>query len=117
MDKPRTFNTGDLAALPAALGPLTEHKVDRLEMDAEDATVNGTSRRIELTIRARRAQHDPSTWSNYAAAVAAVNAGEADGIGYVLAPLNALAQRHRGARPRRLSRSRKRPSSPHGRKS
>ena len=94
----------------AALRPSDRAQaLGRLEVGAEDPTVNATKppHRADDP-SAKASSSDPSTWSSYAAAVATVKAGKADGIGYVLTHADALAQRHRRARPRRLSRSRHR---------
>jgi putative DNA primase/helicase len=89
--KPRTFN-GDLAALPAALRPLTEHRRWVVW------TWTKRSKSDKWTKPPHRADYpsafalsnDPSTWSSYATAVAAVKAGEADGIGYMLTHADGL---------------------------
>ena len=84
-DQPRTFN-GDLAALPAALRPLTKQKrwiVWRWVQKKPGAKWTKPPYRADGP-SAHALSNEPSTWSNYAAAVAAVQAGKADGIGYVL---------------------------------
>jgi Virulence-associated protein E-like domain len=84
--KPETYNA-NLAALPVALAPRTQQcrwvtwkwvwLPDRKQWTkppfrADDPTTPAKS-------------NDPSTWGSYADAVAAVGAGKADGIGYMLA--------------------------------
>jgi Virulence-associated protein E len=72
-EKPQTFN-GDLANLPpaAALGRLVVGVPPRQARDPS---------------RFARS-NDPSTWGGYTDAVAAVAAGKADGIGYMLSTSN-----------------------------
>jgi hypothetical protein len=84
--KPETYNA-NLAALPTALAPRTQQRrwvtwrwewlPDRKQwtkppFQAQDPTKPAKS-------------NDPTTWGSYAAAIAAVGAGKADGIGYMLA--------------------------------
>jgi hypothetical protein len=84
--KPATFN-GDLTNLPAALRSRTQEKRwvvwrwtwrseqqrwDKPPLQAADPTLYAKS-------------NDPTTWGTYQDAVAAVMAGHADGIGYMLA--------------------------------
>ena len=88
-EKPRTFNA-DLGALPAALRPLTGHKrwvVWKWE--------TSNSKWTKIPYRAdnphtKASTSDPSTWLSYTAALAAIKAGKADGIGYVLTRANNL---------------------------
>ena len=86
--KPRTYN-GDLANLPAALLPLTEH--DHWVTWIWELRTNKAGRekwtkppRQALDPSRNARSNDPSTWGTYRDAVAAVTAGNADGIGYVL---------------------------------
>jgi hypothetical protein len=88
-DQPQTFN-GDLAALPAALRPLTKHKrwiVWRWVQKKPGAKWTKPPYRADDP-SAHALSNEPSTWSSYATAVAAVKAGKADGIGYVLTNAN-----------------------------
>jgi hypothetical protein len=83
-DQPRTFN-GDLAALPAALLPLTDHRrwvVWKWEKTKSGNWTKPPYRADDPRKKAR--SNEPSTWSTYAAAVAAFKAGRADGIGYMM---------------------------------
>ena len=81
--KPSTFNS-DLAHLPAALIPLT--------VKPRWVVWRWEYRKGEWTKPPRQAAHpgkwarsnDPETWGTYGDAVAAVVAGSADGIGYML---------------------------------
>jgi hypothetical protein len=88
MEKPRTYN-GDLKNLPPALLPLTAD--DRWVVWPWElrTTKGGKSKWTKPPRQARDPRHnarsnDPSTWGSYADAVAAVVAGNADGIGYML---------------------------------
>jgi hypothetical protein len=78
------FN-GDLAALPAAIQPLTSHKrwiVWKLEKTKSGKSTKVPYRANDPSKKAR--SNEPATWSDYATALAAFQAGKADGIGYVL---------------------------------
>jgi len=89
-DQPQTFN-GDLGALPAALRPLTEHRrwvVWKWERTKSGKWTKPPHRADDPRAKAR--SNDPATWSTYAAAVAAVKAGRADGIGYMMAHVDGL---------------------------
>ena len=89
--KPKTFS-GDLAALPAALRPLTEHKrwiVWKWKQKANGKWTKPPHRADDPSALA--SSSDPSTWASYTAALAAVTAGVGDGIGYVLTRANGLA--------------------------
>ena len=89
MEKPRTYNA-DLARLPAALLPLTAQRRWVVWPWEARATKNGAA--VKWTKPPRMAHdpsrnarsNDPETWGSYADAVAAVAAGNADGIGYML---------------------------------
>jgi putative DNA primase/helicase len=96
MDKPRTFN-GDLENLPAALERLTAERrwlvwkwEARCKKSGEpDLDKNGEPKWTKPPYQARFPKHhaatdDPTTWGTYLDAVDAVQAGEADGIGYAL---------------------------------
>src|SRR6516225_597092 len=81
--KPRTF-AADLGNLPKVLQPLTEDKrwvVWPWELRKSKWTKPPRQAR-NPTCNAR--SNDPTTWASYADAVAAVVAGSADGIGYML---------------------------------
>jgi hypothetical protein len=87
-EKPQTFN-GDLANLPVALAPLCQH--ERWVVWSWEYVVNknGVGRWTKPPRQARdpgrnARSNDPSTWGSYAVAVAAVTAGKADGIGYMM---------------------------------
>ena len=83
MKKPKTFSA-DLAQLPMALAPLTKHKrwlVWRWEWTGKEWDKPPYK---SAKPEKHAATDNPATWSSYAAAVKAVKAGEADGIGYVL---------------------------------
>jgi hypothetical protein len=87
-EKPNTFS-GDLAHLPQALLPLTEQKrwvvwtweLRKSKGRAEKWTKPPRQAR-NPAYNAR--SNDPDTWGTYDEAVAAVTAGNADGIGYIL---------------------------------
>ena len=88
MDKPRTFN-GDLGNLPAALERLTAEPrwlVWRWETRSDkDGNPNWTKPPYQARFPGKNAKtNDPQTWGAYADAIKAVNAGDADGIGYAL---------------------------------
>jgi putative DNA primase/helicase len=89
MDKPRTFN-GDLSNLPAALERLTAEQrwlVWRWELRGKksDEEAQWTKPPYMARFPKKHAMTDnPETWGPYADAVAAVAAGDADGIGYAL---------------------------------
>jgi hypothetical protein len=92
MEKPRTYNA-DLARLPAALLPLTQEN-RWVVWPWELRTTKGGAQKWTKPPRqacdpSRNARsNDPSTWATYADAVAAVKAGKADGIGYMLKDSN-----------------------------
>ena len=87
-DRPRTFN-GDLQRLPAALLPLTQEErfvVWRWEWRARKG---GGGRWTKPPYQTRYPKepaksNDPATWGRHQDAVAAVTAGAADGIGFML---------------------------------
>jgi primase-polymerase (primpol)-like protein len=88
MEKPRTYN-GDLKNLSPALLPLTAHE-RWVVWPWELRTTKGgrqkwtkPPRQVRNPSRNARS-NDPSTWGSYTDAVAAVDAGNADGIGYML---------------------------------
>jgi hypothetical protein len=89
MEKPRTYNA-DLAHLPTALRPLTTQKRWVVWPWTARAIKNGAAVRWTKPPRMARdpsrnaRSNDPETWGSYAEAVAAVAAGNADGIGYML---------------------------------
>jgi len=84
MTPPRTFN-GDLAALPVALRPLTEHKRWIVWKWVQTKSGKFTKPPYRADAPSSHAlSNEPPTWSNYETALAAVKAGKADGIGYVL---------------------------------
>jgi hypothetical protein len=86
--KPRTF-AADLSNLPKALQPLTGEKrwvVWPWELRKKK---NGAAAWTKPPYQCRNPKtaaksNDPNTWGAYEAAVAAVAAGQADGIGYML---------------------------------
>jgi hypothetical protein len=89
-NQPQTFN-GDLAALPAALRSLTEHRrwvVWKWQKTKSGKWTKPPHRADDPCAKAR--SNDPATWSTYAAAVAAVKGGRADGIGYMMAQADGL---------------------------
>jgi hypothetical protein len=86
--KPKTYN-GDLANLPPALLPLTAEDrwiVWRWELRATKAGIEKWTKPPYQARFPRQSakSNDPSTWGSYVDAVAAVLAGHADGIGYML---------------------------------
>jgi hypothetical protein len=87
IEKPQTFN-GDLANLPAALAPLCQQPrwvVWSWEWRKTKTGGKWTKPPRQARDSSRYARsNDPSTWGSYADAVAAVAAGKADGIGYML---------------------------------
>src|SRR6516164_4949236 len=88
MEKPRTYN-GDLKNLPPALLPLTSHNRWVVWPWELRTTKGGRQKWTKPSRQARdpsrnARSNDPSTWGSYADAVAAVAAGNADGIGYML---------------------------------
>ena len=88
MEKPRTYN-GDLKNLPPALLPLTTHDRWVVWLWELRSTKNGKTkwtkppRQVRDPSRNARS-NDQSTWGSYPDAVAAVDAGNADGAGYML---------------------------------
>jgi hypothetical protein len=91
-EKPRTHNA-DLAHLPAALVPLTEEQRWVVWPWELRVTKNGKEKWTKPPRQARDPKrnarsNDPSTWGTYTDAVAAVAAGNADGIGYMLKESN-----------------------------
>jgi hypothetical protein len=87
-EKPQTFN-GDLEHLPAALAPLIGERrwvvwpweLRRTKGGKEKWTKPPRQVR-DPRLNAR--SNDPNTWGTYEDAVAAVRAGNADGVGYML---------------------------------
>jgi primase-polymerase (primpol)-like protein len=87
-EKPKTF-CGDLAHLPQALRPLTEQKrwvvwpwELRKSKGGKEKWTKPPRQARDPAYNAR--SNDPDTWGTYDEAVAAVAAGSADGIGYML---------------------------------
>jgi hypothetical protein len=81
--KPRTF-AADISNLPKVLQPLTEDKrwvVWPWELRKSKWTKPPRQARNP---KCNARSNDPTTWASYADAVAAVVAGNADGIGYML---------------------------------
>lgn len=80
-------HTGDLRRLPAALAPLVEDRrwvLWRWELDQQRrkwTKVPYQPNRPHLKAKS----NDPATWSSHAMAIAVVERGDADGIGYQLA--------------------------------
>src|SRR5262249_37839687 len=86
--KPRTYNA-DLAHLPAALLPLTQEPRWVVWPWELRRAKNGQERwtkppRMARDPKRNAKSDDPSTWGRYQDAVAAVSAGRADGIGFML---------------------------------
>jgi hypothetical protein len=86
--KPQTRNA-DLAHLPAALIPLTEQPRWVVWLWELRTTRGGKEKWTKPPRQARDPQrnarsNDPATWGNYTDAVAAVAAGTAEGIGFML---------------------------------
>jgi hypothetical protein len=91
-EKPRTHNA-DLAHLPPALVPLTEEQRWVVWPWELRTTKSGKAKWTKPPRQARDPKHnarsnDPTTWGSYSDAVAAVEAGKADGIGYMLKDSN-----------------------------
>src|SRR5262245_60538237 len=91
-EKPRTHNA-DLAHLPSALVPLTREQRWVVWPWELRTTKSGKAKWTKPPRQARdpgrnARSNDPSTWGSYADAVAAVAAGNADGIGYMLKDSN-----------------------------
>jgi primase-polymerase (primpol)-like protein len=91
-DAKPTTHQGDLAKLPRALTPLIEQPqwaVWRWTWQS-----NGRWQKPPFQARDPRrhaSTKDPGTWSDYATALAAVQAGDADGISYVLTEADSFA--------------------------
>lgn len=88
MSKPDTCN-GDLTQLPPALVPLTTEPRWVTWVWEERTTKNGSAKwtkppRLACDPSRNARTNDPATWGSYADAVAAVGAGRADGIGFML---------------------------------
>jgi hypothetical protein len=82
--KPATLQAADLGNLPTALAPLT--RIPHWVL-WRWTLVNGRWSKPPFQVRdphKHASTDDPSTWSDYRAAVAAVRTGRADGIGFVL---------------------------------
>jgi hypothetical protein len=91
-EKPRTHNA-DLAHLPPALVPLTEEQRWVVWPWELRTTKSGKAKWTKPPRQARDPKrnarsNDPTTWGSYSDAVAAVEAGKADGIGYMLKDSN-----------------------------
>ena len=89
--KPTTFQ-GDLAKLPRALTPL----IERLQWGVWRWTKQANGRWQKPPFQARDPRRhvstkDPSTWSDYPTALAVVQAGDADGISFVMTENDPLA--------------------------
>jgi hypothetical protein len=82
--KPRTYN-GDIVALTASLTPLCAMSNWVVFRWAKNGSDKWTKPPFQSHFPSRTARNnDPDTWSPHAAAASAVNAGEADGIGFAL---------------------------------
>jgi hypothetical protein len=82
--KPYTIEQG-LANLPAALQPLTEH--NRWAVWRWEQNSKGKWQKPPYQVRdpdSHASTSDPTTWATYPEAVAVVQAGDADGITYML---------------------------------
>ena len=91
-DNKPTTHQGDLTKLPRALAPL----VERPQWAVWRWTQQGNGRWQKPPYQALDPQRhastkDPSTWCDYATALAAVQAGKADGISYVLTEADPFA--------------------------
>jgi AAA domain len=91
-DNKPTTHQRDLAKLPRALAPL----IERPKWCVWRWTFQKNGRWQKPPYRARNPQHhastrDSSTWCDYATALAAVQAGHADGISYVLTEADPFA--------------------------
>jgi hypothetical protein len=87
-EKPRTYN-GDLANLPTALAPLTEQPRWVIWPWEWRATKTGAGKwtkppRMPRDPSRNARSNDSTTWDTYETALAAVTAGNADGIGFML---------------------------------
>ena len=90
-DKPTTHQ-GDLAKLPRALQPLIERPQWMVWKFTQQP--NGRWQKPPyqaLDPRRHASTKDPDTWSDYATALATVQAGKADGISYVLTEADPFA--------------------------
>ena len=90
--KPRTYNA-NFAHLPSALVPLTEQQRWVVWPWELRVTKNGKEKwtkppRQACDPRRNARSNDPTTWGAYADAIAAVAAGNADGVGYMLKDFN-----------------------------
>jgi len=89
--KPTTHQT-DLAKLPRALAPLIERPQWAIWRWTEQH--NGRWQKppfLALQPERHASTKDPSTWTNYSAALAAVQAGHGDGISYILTEADPFA--------------------------
>jgi hypothetical protein len=108
-----TTHQGDLAKLPRALMPL----IERPQWAVWRWTRQTNDRWQKPPYQARDPQRhastrDRSTWSDYATALATVQAGDADGISYVLTendPLAAIDLDHCRESAARLQRQKRQP--------
>src|SRR5262249_707965 len=84
-DTPPTTHQRNLAKLPLALAPLTERRQWSVWRWTRRADGSWQKPPFQATQPERHVStNDPGTWSNYATALATVQAGHADGISYVL---------------------------------
>jgi AAA domain len=90
-DKPTTHQ-GDLAKLPRALTPLIERPQWAVWRWTQQR--NGRWQKppfMALDPRRHASTKDPDSWSDYATALATVQAGKADGISFVMTPADPFA--------------------------
>jgi primase-polymerase (primpol)-like protein len=91
-DKPPLTHQRDLAKLPRALTPLIERPQWAVWRWTQKPDGNWQKPPFMATQPDRHAStNDSSTWTDYATALAAVQAGRADGITYILTEADPLA--------------------------
>src|SRR6516165_9221952 len=91
-DATLTTFQGDLAKLPRALTPLIERPQWAVWRWTRQANGRWQKPPFQALDPLRHAStKDPRTWSDYARALAAVQAGDADGISFVLTEADSFA--------------------------
>ena len=91
-DNKPTTHQGDLAKLPRALAPLVERPQWAVWRWTQQPNGRWQKPPYQALDPQRHAStKDPDTWSDYATALAAVQAGKADGISYVLTEADPFA--------------------------